>query len=64
MVLKQQMNVIFFTILVDDAGTEVEIPQHYRKSEKRLKRLQRFLSACETGSNRRKQAIKRVAKAH
>jgi putative transposase len=25
--------------LVDDAGKEVEIPQHYRKAEKRLKRL-------------------------
>jgi putative transposase len=50
--------------LVDDAGEEVEIPQHYRKAEKRLKRLQRSLSRKKKGSNRRKKAIKRVSKAH
>jgi putative transposase len=52
------------SFLVDDAGTEVEIPQHYRKAEKRLKRGQRSLSRKKKGSNRRKKAIKRVAKAH
>lgn len=51
----------FFT---DDLGGEVEIPQHYRKAEKRLKRLQRSLSRKKKDSNRRKKAIKRVAKAH
>jgi putative transposase len=51
----------FFT---DDLGKEVAIPQHYRKAEKRLKRLQRSLSRKKKGSNRRKKAIKRVAKAH
>jgi ElaB/YqjD/DUF883 family membrane-anchored ribosome-binding protein len=51
----------FFT---DDSGEEVEIPQHYRKAEKRLKRLQRSLSHKKKGSNRRKKAIKRVAKAY
>lgn len=51
----------FFT---DDLGVEVAIPQHYRKAEKRLKRLQRSLSRKKKGSNRRKKAIKRVAKAH
>jgi putative transposase len=51
----------FFT---DDSGEEVEIPQHYRKAEKRLKRLQRSLSRKQKGSNRRKKAIKRVGKAH
>jgi putative transposase len=50
--------------LVDDAGEEVAIPQHYRQAEKRLKRLQRSLSRKKKGSNRRKKAIKRVAKAH
>jgi putative transposase len=50
--------------LVDDVGEEVAIPQHYRKSEKQLKRLQRSLSRKKKGSNRRKKAIKRVAKAH
>jgi putative transposase len=51
----------FFT---DDLGSEVAIPQHYRKAEKRLKRLQRGLSRQKKGSNRRQKAIKRVAKAH
>jgi putative transposase len=52
------------SFLVDDSGKEVAIPQHYRKSEKRLKRLQRSLSRKKKGSNRRKKAIKRVAKVH
>jgi putative transposase len=52
------------SFLVDDAGEEVAIPQHYRKSEKRLKRLQRSLSRKKKGSNRRKKAIKRVARQH
>ncbi|MBW4422448.1 MAG: transposase [Myxacorys californica WJT36-NPBG1] len=52
------------SFLVDDSGNEVEIPQHYRKAEKKLKRLQRSLSRKKKGSNRRKKAIKRVAKAH
>jgi putative transposase len=52
------------SFLVDDSGKEVAIPQHYRKSEKRLKRLQRSLSRKKKGSNRRQKAIKRVAKAH
>jgi putative transposase len=52
------------SFLVDDLGREVEIPQHYRKSEKRLKQLQRSLSRKRKGSNRRTKAIQRVAKAH
>lgn len=50
--------------LVTNAGEEVEIPQHYRKAEKRLKRIQRSLSRKKKGSSRRKKVIKRVAKAH
>ncbi|WP_250123736.1 transposase [Chroococcidiopsis sp. CCMEE 29] len=50
--------------LVDDSGSYEPIPQHYRKAEKKLKRLQRSLSRKNKGSNRRKKAIKRVAKAH
>ena len=50
--------------LVTDAGEEVAIPQHYRKAEKQLKRIQPSLSRKKKGSNRRKKAIKRVAKAH
>ncbi|MEB3179473.1 MAG: transposase [Nostocaceae cyanobacterium] len=52
------------SFLVNDSGEEVEIPQHYRKSEKRLKRLQRSLSRKKKGSLRRKKATKRVSKAH
>jgi putative transposase len=52
------------SFLTDDSGEEVAIPQHYRKAEKRLKRLQRGLSRKKKGSNRRKKAIKRVGKAH
>lgn len=52
------------SFLVDDSGQEIEIPQHYRKSEKRLKRLQRSLSRKNIGSKRRKKATKRVGKAH
>ncbi|BAZ46986.1 ISSoc10, orfB transposase (plasmid) [Chondrocystis sp. NIES-4102] len=52
------------SFLVDDSGEKVEIPQHYRKVEKRLKRLQRSLSRKKKSSNRRKKAIKRVSKEH
>ena len=52
------------SFLTDDSGEEIAIPQHYRKSEKRLKRLQRGLSRKRKGSNRRKKARSRVAKAH
>jgi putative transposase len=50
--------------LVTDEGEEVAIPQHYRKTEKRLKRIQRSLSRKKKGSSRRKKAVKRVSKAH
>jgi putative transposase len=52
------------SFLVDDLGDEIAIPQHYRKSEQRLKKIQRSLSRKKKGSKRRKKAIKRVAKAH
>ena len=52
------------SFLVDDSGSEVKIPQHYRSCEKRLKQLQRSLSRKKKGSNRRNKAISRVAKAY
>lgn len=52
------------SFLVTDEGQEVEIPQYYRKAQKKLGRLQRSLSRKKQGSKRRKKAIKRVAKAH
>jgi len=50
--------------LVTSDGQPVDIPQHYRKAEKRLKRLQRQLSKKKKGSKRRAKAIKRVGKLH
>jgi putative transposase len=52
------------SFLVTSWGEEVAIPQHYRKAEKRLKRLQRQLSRKKKGSVRRAKAVKRVALAH
>jgi putative transposase len=52
------------SFLVDDSGQDEPIPQHYRKAERKLKRLQRSLSRKKKGSNRLKKAVKRVAKAH
>jgi putative transposase len=52
------------SFLVTSEGETVDIPKYYRKSEKRLKRLQRQLARKQKGSNRRKKAIKRVAQLH
>ena len=51
----------FFT---DSNGVEVPIPQHYRKSQKRLKRLQKRVSRRFKGSNGRKKAVNQVARQH
>ncbi len=48
----------------DSAGNTIENPRHYRKAEKKLKRLQRHLSRKKKGSNNRKKARKQLAKAH
>lgn len=45
-------------------GETIENPRHYRKAEAKLKKLQESLSRKKRGSNRRKKAIKAVAKAH
>lgn len=52
------------SFLVTDEGQEVEIPQHYRKAQKKLGQLQRSLFRKKKGSKRRKKAVRRVAKAH
>ncbi len=52
------------SFLVTSDNQEVQTPQHYRKAEKRLKRLQRQLSRKKKGSKRRTKAINRVAKTH
>ncbi|MBD2297318.1 RNA-guided endonuclease TnpB family protein [Nostoc sp. FACHB-190] len=52
------------SFLVTSDNQEVQIPQYYRKAEKKLKRLQRQLSRRKKGSKRRQKSIKRVAKSH
>ncbi|GLV54464.1 transposase [Dictyobacter sp. S3.2.2.5] len=48
----------------DSNSNTVKNPRHYRKAEKRLKKLQRRLSRTAKKSNNRKKARQRVAKAH
>ncbi|NEP45512.1 MAG: IS200/IS605 family element transposase accessory protein TnpB [Okeania sp. SIO2H7] len=50
--------------LVTSEGESVPIPQYYRKSQKRLKTLQKRLSRKKKGSNRWLKAVKAVAKQH
>ncbi len=50
--------------LVTSEGESVDIPQYYRKSQKRLKVLQKRLSRCQKGSKRRVKAVKAVGKQH
>jgi len=45
-------------------GEFLEAPRHYRRSEKKLKKLQEALSKKKRGSHRRARAVKRVASAH
>ncbi|MCZ8037339.1 MAG: transposase, partial [Microcystis sp. LE17-20A] len=48
----------------DHEGNKVDNPKFLRKSEKRLKRLQRQLSKKKKGSTNRQKARQRLAKAH
>ena len=50
--------------LTTSDGDVVPIPQHYRKSQKRLRVIQKRISRRKKGSSRRKKAIKQVAKQH
>jgi len=50
--------------LTDSDGQTVENPRHYRKAEKKLKRLQRRLSRKQKKSSNRKKAQKCLAKQH
>lgn len=45
-------------------GDFINSPRHYRKAEKKLKKLQEALSRKKRGSHRRKRAVKAIAKAH
>src|SRR5439155_9531128 len=48
----------------DSNANTVENPRHYRKPEKRLKRLHRHLSRKQKKSSNRKKARKQLAKAY
>jgi putative transposase len=48
----------------DSEGNTVENPRHYRKAEKKLKRLHRHLSRKQKKSSNRKQARKQLARAY
>ncbi|NES73736.1 MAG: transposase, partial [Okeania sp. SIO2D1] len=50
--------------LVTSVGESVPIPQYYRKSQQRLKTLQKGLSRKKKGSKRWLKAVKAVAKQH
>ncbi len=45
-------------------GNFIDNPRHYRRAEKKLKKLQEALSRKKRGSHRRKKAVQAVAKAH
>jgi putative transposase len=49
---------------VTSSGRRVAAPRFLRKAERRLKRLQQALSRKTRGSNRRKKAVVKVARAH
>lgn len=51
-------------LYADSDGQTVENPRHLRKSEKRLKRLQRKVSKRQKGGKNRKRAINRMARQH
>jgi putative transposase len=48
----------------DSEGNTIENPRHYRKSEKKLKRLHRQLSRKQKKSSNRKKARKQLARAY
>ena len=50
--------------LTDSDGNQIENPRHLRKSEKRLKRVQRRVSKKDKGSKNRRKAVKRLGRAH
>ncbi|NEO36113.1 MAG: transposase [Moorea sp. SIOASIH] len=52
------------SFLVKSDGTEVAIPQFYRKAQKRLKKVQKAVSRSKKGSNNRKRAVVKLGKAH
>ncbi len=58
------IDVGLFAYYTDSEGNTVENPRHYRKAEKKLKRLQRQLSRKQKKSANRKKARKQLARVH
>ncbi|NEO70291.1 transposase [Moorena sp. SIO3H5] len=52
------------SFLIKSDGTEVEIPQYYRKAQKRLNKIQKAVSRSKKGSNNRKKSVVKLGKAH
>ncbi|MHC5934605.1 RNA-guided endonuclease InsQ/TnpB family protein [Nostoc sp.] len=50
--------------LTTSEGDTVAIPQHYRKSQKRLKVIQKRVSRRKKGSNCRRKAVKQLGRQH
>lgn len=56
------LGITHFAALSD--GTFIDNPRHYRRSEKKLAKLQQALARKKRGSHRRKKAVQAVTKAH
>ncbi|NEN94517.1 MAG: transposase [Moorea sp. SIO3I7] len=52
------------SFLIKSDGSEVPIPQYYRKAQKRLKKIQKAVSRSKKGSNNRKKVVNKLGKAH
>jgi putative transposase len=52
------------SFLIKSDGSEVAIPQYYRKSQDKLKRVQKSVSRKRKGSNNRRKAVQKLAKVH
>ena len=52
------------SFLIKSDGTDVEIPQHYRKAHKRLRKINKSVSRKNQGSSNRKKAVAKLGKAH
>jgi putative transposase len=51
-------------LAVTSLGERVAAPKHYRRAERKLRRLQRHLSRCKRGSKKREKARVALAKLH
>jgi len=52
------------SFLIKSDGTNVEIPQYYRKAQKRLRKVQKSVSRKNQGGRNRRKAVATLGKAH